>query len=93
MAAYYLEEMIMWRSVFLAAGIVLCVLGGECLIVEKVVLAKKTEEKPAASTFFVPMNQPATDEIKPPEWAPWSLLSAGTVIMLYSYTIPRRHAA
>jgi len=80
----------MWRSVFLATGIVLCLLGGECLIVEKVVLAKTQKEKPAPATFFVPVPDSQDDEIKPPDWAPWSLLSAGTVVMLYSYTIPRR---
>ena len=24
----------------------------------------------------------------PPDWAPWSLMGAGTVVMLYSFTIP-----
>jgi hypothetical protein len=31
--------------------------------------------------------------IAPPDWAPWSLLSAGAVVMLYSFTIPRRVAS
>ena len=29
-------------------------------------------------------------EIVPPDWAPWSLIGAGAVVVLYSFTIPRR---
>ena len=28
--------------------------------------------------------------IVPPDWAPWSLISAGAVIMLYSFTLPKK---
>ena len=31
-------------------------------------------------------------DLTPPEWAPWSLMSAGAVIILYSFTIPKRIA-
>lgn len=37
------------------------------------------------------MNGGAGD-VTPPEWAPWSLMSAGAVIILYSFTIPKRIA-
>ena len=29
-------------------------------------------------------------EVSPPEWAPWSLLSGGAVVMLYSFTLPAK---
>jgi hypothetical protein len=29
-------------------------------------------------------------EVMPPDWVPWSLLGAGAVVMLYSFTIPQR---
>jgi hypothetical protein len=29
-------------------------------------------------------------EISPPDWAPWTLLAGGAVVMLYSFTIPQR---
>jgi len=81
----------MWRSLFLAAGIVLCILGAECLILEKAVLAQK-EEQPSGDTAALFAPPPSkSKEIKPPEWAPWSLLASGTVIILYSYSIPRRN--
>jgi len=29
-------------------------------------------------------------EVVPPEWAPWSLMGGGAVVVLYSFTIPKR---
>ena len=29
-------------------------------------------------------------EVIPPDWAPWSLMGTGAVVMLYSFTIPQR---
>jgi hypothetical protein len=26
----------------------------------------------------------------PPDWAPWSLISTGAVVMLYSFTLPKK---
>ncbi len=82
----------MWRAVFLALGIILCILGGECLVVEKAVLAEPLVAAQPQSTFMTPAT-PASREIQPPEWAPWSLLSGGAVILLYSYTVPKRVAS
>jgi hypothetical protein len=81
----------MWRAFFLAIGITLCILGGECLIIDKAVLARPAATEVANSDLAAP---PATSggELEPPEWAPWSLLSAGAVVILYSFTIPRRVA-
>ncbi len=82
----------MWRALFLAVGIVLCILGVECLVLEKAVLAKDAEELPQQSVaFFTQPNEPAAKEVKPPDWAPWSLLAGGAVVILYSYSIPRRN--
>jgi hypothetical protein len=36
------------------------------------------------------LNRADATNIIPPEWAPWSLLSAGAVVILYSFTIPKR---
>lgn len=73
----------MWRSLFLALGITAVILGVEALAVEKAVLNVKN--KPGAEG-----SSAAQRVITPPEWAPWSLMSAGTVVMLYSFTIPNR---
>ncbi len=66
----------MWRAFFLAVGITAVLLGAECLAVDKVVVRAPREGGPS--------------EIIPPDWAPWSLISAGAVTVLYSFTIPQR---
>jgi hypothetical protein len=69
----------MWRSFFLAIGAYCCLLGVQALAVEKAVL--KADAMSAQSTLR---------EVVPPDWAPWSLLGGGAVVMLYSFTIPQR---
>ena len=85
----------MWRALFLAVGISMCILGGECLVVEKFVMGAQsgspTEQAPA-TIFGAP---PAalggqSRDIEPAEWTPWSLLSAGAVIILYAVTLNRQ---
>jgi hypothetical protein len=73
----------MLRAFFLAMGIFAFVLGLECLVIEKAVLNPSREGALAQMT-------PAYREVVPAEWAPWSLLSAGAVVMLYSFTIPAK---
>jgi hypothetical protein len=71
----------MWRAFFLAFGLTLCVIGAECLVVDDFILATRGGSAAEVS---------GSRDIQPPEWAPWSLLSAGAVTMLYSFTIPQR---
>lgn len=70
----------MWRAFFLAIGITVTALGAEFMAVEKAVLKKKQSET----------GENITRVIQPPEWVPWTLMSAGAVVILYSFTIPRR---
>ena len=81
----------MWRSFFLAAGVYCCILGAQCLAVDRAVL---TSKEPAPSRW---MNVNLTGgsltrnkEIAPPDWAPWSFISLGAVTLLYSFTLPKR---
>ena len=82
----------MWRALFLAVGFFLMILGVECLGVERVSL--KMHDKPPApiSPFDTPPDVGPQKQIVPPPWAPWSLLSSGAVMCLYSFTVPRRVA-
>ncbi|MFT5523449.1 MAG: hypothetical protein ACI9HK_001395 [Pirellulaceae bacterium] len=73
----------MWRSLFLAIGICMIILGVECLMIDKAVLSA-AEPAPGAVTST------PNRVVKPYEWAPWSLLSGGTIIIIYSFAIPRR---
>ncbi len=70
----------MFRSLFLALGVSTAILGVEALGIEKAVL-KRPENAPVTT---------AVKEVNPPDWAPWSLMAAGAVVVLYSFTIPRR---
>jgi hypothetical protein len=81
----------MWRAFFLAIGIYMCILGAECLAVERFEMAQETavEAAEGATLFGSPPATRAARDIEPAEWAPWSFLSVGTVIILYALTINR----
>ena len=69
----------MWRSLFLAVGVFTLVLGLECLLIDRATLISNRDTT----------NQEFS-EMAPPDWAPWSLMSAGTIVILYSFTLPKR---
>jgi len=65
----------MWKSVFLAAGIFACVAGVELLLIDSaVVLPVDGRGEPRVFTA--------------PDWAPWSLISAGAVTILHFCALP-----
>lgn len=82
----------MWRSLFLAIGVFLMVLGVQCLGVAQFTL-KIREEAPAQTSIFdTTPALGAQKKVTPPPWAPWSLMSTGAVVCLYSFTLPKRVA-
>lgn len=77
----------MWRAFFLALGTSAFILGAECLLIDKAVLRSAHD----ASGEFAGSEEPGGQrEVVPPDWAPWSLMSAGAVTILYSFSIPKR---
>jgi len=79
----------MWRAFFLAIGTMTIILGLECLAVEKVLL--RVREPPPAQTWLDVAPKPAPNKVLvPAPWIPWSFISAGAVVCLYSFTIPKR---
>jgi len=81
----------MWRALFLAVGVYLCILGMECLAVEKVVLKVREPAQVDSSVLIVEPPKPGPNkQIVPPDYAPWSLIGTGLVVILYSFTLPRR---
>lgn len=80
----------MWRSFFLAIGFFLMLLGVECLGVESAILKMRDEPPAPISPFDTEPKVGAQKQVVPPPWAPWTLLSAGAVTCLYSFTIPKR---
>ena len=88
----------MWRSLFLAVAVSLCIMGAECLVIQKAVMAKEVPAPPPAASPYdyldplLPQNSGPTTMnpvIQPPECAPWSLLSAGVVVLLYALSLKR----
>jgi hypothetical protein len=82
----------MWRAMFLAMGFFLMIVGVECLGVESVRLKMHDAAPAPISPFDTEATEGPQRQITPPPWAPWSLLSCGAVVCLYSFTIPRRVA-
>ena len=79
----------MWRSLFLAIGIMMCLLGAECLVVEEAVFARSLTAPPPSSTAES-LVSPSGTEFKTQEWMPYSFMATGAVIILYTITIPKR---
>jgi hypothetical protein len=77
----------MWRSLFLAIGITFCIVGVECMVIEEAVIARS----PAAS--IATCDGGGRKQFKTQEWMPWSFLSTGAVIILYTITLPKRFQA
>ena len=81
----------MWRAFFLAMGFSLIIIGAECLVIERVVLAGEVQSGIIKSE---PVNGNGTTGkqriLSPPDWAPWSMISAGAVVIIYYFTIPAR---
>jgi len=82
----------MWRAFFLAIGVSLIILGVECLGVEKIQLKSREAPPPPSSPMEEAPKVGPHKTISPPPWAPWSLMSTGAVVCLYSFTIPKRVA-
>jgi len=81
----------MWRAFFLASGIFACILGAQCMVVDSFVWAHEpppTADNPA-TLFGAPPIATGSPDLAPAEWVPWSLLSAGAVVILYSLTLGR----
>ncbi len=90
----------MWRAIFLAIGAGLLMLGIESLALDHATLAEdsflvKPQEQVVTEPVFdeygfqvsertVSTPVATSRTVSPPEWAPWSMLSSGAVIMLYS---------
>lgn len=80
----------MWRSLFLALGIMSIIIGVESLLIDQAVVYAAAESN--ASNFMNPGAQPAqtTKVWTPGERFPWAMLAIGAVVVLYAITLPRR---
>ena len=79
----------MWRSLSLAIGITMLIVGLECLGVEKVVLKARADPPPPISPWDNEPKEGPQKTLTPRGWTPWSLMGTGAVVCLYSFTLPR----
>ena len=80
----------MWRSLFIGIGIMALIFGFECLLIDSATLYGAGET--TAANFIDPSGAPSgsTRVWRPTEYHPWAILSAGAIIVLYSFTLPKR---
>jgi hypothetical protein len=83
----------MWRAFFSAVGIVLVILGVECLLIDSAVLAAGVVDDPMAmqqnAMFGGQLASTQNRVFRPAEWIPWSLLASGAVVMIYAISLKR----
>lgn len=80
----------MCRAFFLAVGIFVCILGLECLVIEKAVFANFATQAQEADALGFATPAPKNRVVVPADWAPWAFLAGGAVVILYSFSIPKR---
>jgi hypothetical protein len=79
----------MWRSMFLAIGVYMVLLGVQCLGVQKFVL-KETQTVVEPVGVLGEMKAVTSHrEYSPQPWVPYSLMTTGVVVCIYTYTLPR----
>jgi len=80
----------MWRAFFLAIGIYLLLAGMQCLGIDTATTVFRDPPPKTESVFEEPAKVGPKKTLSPPPWAPWSLMSTGAIVCLYSFTLPRR---
>ena len=81
----------MVRAVFFALGLFIALWGGAFLVIDKLVLA--SDEAPVQAGFrglFGGVASAKKKVVDPPDWAAFSLMSVGTVTMLYAVALPKK---
>ena len=83
----------MWRSIFIAVGIMAIIIGLECLVIDSANFYSASETD--AGSFVNPVSVPASNvqQWRPKEWFPWVILTAGGITVLYAITLPKRFGA
>ena len=90
----------MWRALFLASGIFLILLGSQLFFVDQLEIRRVRKTAPVSNqpvtgpfqqaSYQVNPQQPETVLVTPGDWAPWSLVAVGAIVVIYTFTIPAR---
>jgi hypothetical protein len=82
----------MWRALFLAIGICMMIVGLECLGIDRVYFRAHDDAAVTNPLMALAPRTGTSKQFAPPRWMPWSMLSSGAIVCLYSFTIPRKMA-
>jgi hypothetical protein len=85
------ENADMWKTLFMAFGLFVILVGAQCLVVGKFIL--KARAPAVQTTNWVGQAESAPGpqrELVPTEWAPFSLMAGGCVVWLYAGHISNR---
>lgn len=82
----------MWRSIFIALGLMAVIIGLESMFIESASFYSAGGTR--ASSFMNPMGDPSGGlrSWQPQDWFPWTVLSAGMIVIIYAFTLPKRFA-
>ncbi|MCD0459379.1 hypothetical protein [Roseiconus lacunae] len=80
----------MWRAFFIALGIMAIIIGFESLIIESADFYSNRGSSPKGLLDPSSIPGQTTTTWKPKEWFPWLVLSVGSLIVIYSFTLPKR---
>ncbi len=80
----------MWRAFFIALGIMAIIIGFESLLIESANFY--SDRGSSAKEFLNPANIAGQSTVtwEPKEWFPWLVLSLGSLIVIYAFTLPKR---
>ncbi|MCO8120941.1 hypothetical protein NHH03_04265 [Stieleria sp. TO1_6] len=80
----------MWRSFFIAVGIMAIIVGFESLFIHSATFYSARGS--TAAEFLDPSTVTGQTTInwQPKEWFPWLVLSVGALVVIYSFTLPQR---
>jgi hypothetical protein len=81
----------MVRATFFALGLFVTVWGVSLLAIDEVVLTREqsAREQPGFRGMLAFPGQQTQQRIEPPQWAPFTFISLGSVTMLYSFMLMR----
>ena len=82
----------MMRATFFSIGLFVTLWGVGLLLVDKFELHSKAEQQQPGGFrgLFTAVSPERKQVIDPPDWAAFSLMSVGTVTMLYSVALPKK---
>jgi len=85
----------MLRSIFFATGMFVALWGVSLLFIDSIVLKTETEETRAQGFrgLFSSSASQGQKVFDPPDWAAFSLMSIGSVTMLYAVALPNKKSS